>query len=98
MREHRERLASAKQKARQLVRHQDVVLTERVDQVEQLFISYHPRPGMAWSPAWARHKSAPACRPACAKDNCAVHWLSQDFAVEGGLAAVLRELHYVSSV
>lgn len=40
MREHRERLASAKQKARQLVRHQDVVLTERVDQVEHLFTSY----------------------------------------------------------
>ncbi|CAK0758941.1 hypothetical protein CVIRNUC_002659 [Coccomyxa viridis] len=35
MREHRERLASAKQKARQLVRHQDVVLTERVDQVRR---------------------------------------------------------------
>lgn len=43
MREHRERLASAKQKARQLVRHQDVVLTERVDQVERLFLSYQIR-------------------------------------------------------
>ena len=98
MREHRERLASAKQKARQLVRHQDVVLTERVNQVEHLFTSYHPRPGMARSPAWARHRSAPACRPACAKNSCAVHWQLQDFAVEGELAAVLRELHYVSSV
>ena len=39
MREHRERLASAKQKARQLVRHQDVVLTERVDQVDCLSLS-----------------------------------------------------------
>ena len=39
MREHRERLASAKQKARQLVRHQDVVLTERVDQVVHLLLS-----------------------------------------------------------
>lgn len=31
--EHKERLFAAGQKARQLVRHQDVVLTERVDQV-----------------------------------------------------------------
>ena len=51
MREHRERLASAKQKARQLVRHQDVVLTERVDQVEHLFTSYHPRPTKERGPA-----------------------------------------------
>ena len=98
MREHRERLASAKQKARQLVRHQDVVLTERVDQVAFLFTSYHPRPKMAWFPAWARHKFEPACRPSCAKEMYAFHWLLQDYAVEGELAAVLRELHFVSSV
>ena len=48
MREHRERLASAKQKARQLVRHQDVVLTERVDQVVHLLLSCQVRPGNLW--------------------------------------------------
>lgn len=33
MREHKERLSSAEQKATQLVRHQKVVLQERVEQV-----------------------------------------------------------------
>ena len=47
MREHRERLASAKQKARQLVRHQDVVLTERVNQVERLSLLCKFRPRLA---------------------------------------------------
>ena len=36
MREHKERLSSAGQKASQLVRHQNVVLTERVEQVRHV--------------------------------------------------------------
>ena len=44
MREHKERLASAGQKAGQLVRHQNVVLTERVEQVSDALQAHQPPP------------------------------------------------------
>ena len=72
MREHRERLASAKQKARQLVQHQDVVLTERVDQVERLF-QYQYRPTEGRAPACWRHTSTPACMLSCTSGQCIPH-------------------------
>jgi hypothetical protein len=42
MREHKERLSSAEQKATQLVRHQKVVLQERVEQVSTSWASRWP--------------------------------------------------------